>query len=179
MKSEVILILRSRLYKGFWFGWAGFFVLFFLVGVFLQNLSISKAIFSSFIGSLIGSSLYILVMKLVLDQLVRKFEEDAEKYKILESRFEDYAEVGNSLFNKISGKVIVTNDKLIFKPINSRIQPTQALKEFILSEIENIHRDKDLFGRNIVVITFMGEKYTILTLGSPNDFMDSLKNYSK
>lgn len=109
---------------------------------------------------------------------MRKFEEDAEKYKILESRFEDYTEFGNSLFNKISGKVIVTNDKLIFKPINSRIQPTQALKEFILSEIENIHRDKDLLGRNIVVITFMGEKYKILTLGSPNDFIDSLINYS-
>lgn len=175
MNKEVLSILKFRLYKGFWFGWGGFFVLLFIVGVFLQNLSISTAIVSSLFGSLIGILLYILLMRNVIYRLVRKFEGDFEKNKFSETRFEDYAEVGTSYFNMKSGKFFLINDLLIFKPLNTRSEKREEFIEFPLNEIRIIFTKKDFFGRFNVKLKFKNKNYNILFLRNPQKFLDILE----
>lgn len=166
MNQEISSTTNLRLKRLFVLGFFSSFILFFLLGILLQKLPFNTALISAFVGSLIGVSFYFLFMRWFLHGRAKEIEIEFEAVDVSGALYDDFVEVGKSIFQTTSGKIFLTKELLVFKPSKYNGRGFQGFTEISLKDIEKVDKEKSLFGHDRVFIRVEGINIIIQPFGN-------------
>lgn len=105
-------------------------------------------------------------MRWFLHGRAKEIEMEFEAVYVSGALYDDFVEVGKSIFRTTAGKIFLTKELLVFKPSKYNGRDFQGFTEISLKDIEKVDKGKSLFGHDRVFIRVEGKNIIIQPFGN-------------